>query len=89
MKSDKMKVFVLMTQWKDDDPVFSGAFSSFDKAVRYFVRTMYDDSELRGPELRSECANVALKMAGMTDDDDRTSFGDVRAWIEQEDLDEM
>lgn len=83
-----MKVFVLLVQWKDDEPEISGVFSSFDRAVMYFVRTNYKGSGLKGPELRSFCARTALKMAHKTDDEDFSEFGSVRAWIEVETVDD-
>lgn len=83
-----MKVFVLMVQWKDDEPENSGVFSSFDKAVMYFVRTNYKDSGLKGPELRSVCARAALKMAHKTDDEDFADFGSTRAWVDEHVVDE-
>ena len=83
-----MKVFVLMVQWKDDEPEVSGVFSSFDKAVMYFVRTNYRDSGLKGPELRSVCARAALKMAHKTDDEDFADFGSTRAWVDEHVVDE-
>ena len=83
-----MKVYVLMVQWKDDEPEASGIFSSFDKAVMYFVRTNYKDSGLKGPELRSVCARAALKMAHKTDDEDFADFGSTRAWVDEHVVDE-
>lgn len=83
-----MKVHVLMTQWKDGDPEVSGVFSSFDKAVMFFVRTQYADSGLEGPELRSACARAALKLAHETDDEDSSDFGSTRAWIEEHEVDD-
>lgn len=77
-----MNVFVLMTQWKDDDPEIAGVFSSFDKAVACFVRDEFKAAE---PD---EVARVALKMAHKTDDDDFADFGSVRAWIEEHEVDE-
>lgn len=83
-----MKVYMLTVQWKDDEPEVSGVFSSFDKAVMYFVRTNYKDSGLKGPELRSVCARAALKMAHKTDDEDFADFGSTRAWVEEHEVDE-
>lgn len=83
-----MKVFVLLVQWKDDEPEVSGIFSSFDKAVMYFVRTNYQDSGLKGPELLSVCTRAALKMAHKTDDEDFSEFGSTRAWVEEETVDD-
>lgn len=77
-----MSVYILMTQWKDGDPEIAGVFSSFDKAVAYFVR---DTFETEDP---SEVAQVALKMAHKTDDEDCADFGDTRAWIEEYEVDE-
>ena len=76
------KAYVLMTQWKDDEPQIAGVFSSFDKAVACFVR---DEFKTTKP---SEIAQIALKMAHKTDDVDFADFGSMRAWVEEHDVDE-
>lgn len=82
-----MKVYILMTQWKDDDPEIAGAFSSFDKAVAYFMRTELENTDLFEKELRS--AYIYAKMAHRTDDEDWADFGDVRAWVEELEVDDL
>ena len=84
-----MKVFILMTQWKDGDPEISGVFSSFYKAVAYFVREEFKDATMSVAEMQSKITRVALKMAHETDDEDVADFGDTRAWIEEHDVDEL
>lgn len=84
-----MKAYVLMTQWKDGDPGVSGVFSSFDRAVAFFVRTEFKDATMSVAEMQSKVAQVALKMAHMTDDGDFADFGDTRAWIEGHEVDEL
>ena len=84
-----MKVFILMTQWKDGDPEVSGVFSSFDKAVAYFVREQFKDATMSVEEMQSRAALVALKMADQTDDEDSTDFGSTRAWIETHEMDDL
>lgn len=83
-----MRVFVLMTQWKDGDPEVSGVFSSFDRAVMYFVRVEFKDATMSVAEMQSAVARVALKMAHRTDDEDHADFGSTRAWIEERVVDE-
>ena len=83
-----MKVFVLMTQWKDSDPEIAGVFSSFDRAVAYFVRSEFRDANMSVPEMQSRVAQVALKMARKTDDEDCSDFGDTHAWVEEHEIDE-
>ena len=83
-----MKVFVLMTQWKDGDPEIAGVFSSFDKAVAYFVRTEFKDATMSVAEMQTKVARVALKMAHRTDDEDCADFGSTRAWVEEHEVDE-
>jgi hypothetical protein len=83
-----MKVFVLMTQWKEGDPEVSGIFSSFDKAVAYFVRMEFKDATMSLAEMQSKVAQVALKMAHQTDDEDYADFGNTRAWVEEHEVDE-
>ena len=84
-----MKVFILMTQWKDGYPEASGVFSSFDKAVAYFVREQFKDATMSVEEMQSRVARVALKMADQTDDEDSTDFGSTRAWIETHEMDDL
>ena len=84
-----MKAYVLMTQWKDGDPGVSGVFSSFYKAVAFFVRMKFKDATMSVAEMQSEVARVALKMAHRTDDEDFADFGDTRAWIEEHEVDEL
>ena len=83
-----MDVYVLMTQWKDGDPEVSGVFSSFDRAVAYFVRTEFEDATMSVAEMQSKVAQVALKMAHRTDDEDYADFGNTRAWIEEREVDD-
>ena len=83
-----MKVFVLMTQWKDGDPEVEGVFSSFDKAVACFVREEFKDATMSVAEMQSKVARTALKMAQETDDEDYADFGDTRAWVEEHEVDE-
>ncbi len=82
-----MKAFVLMTQWKDGDPEIAGVFSSFDKAVAYFVRTEFKDAKMSVAEMQSKVAQTALKMAHRTDDEDFADFGSTRAWVEEHEVD--
>ena len=84
-----MKVYVLMTKWKDGDPGISGVFSSFYKAVAFFVRMEFKDATMPVAEMQSKVAHVALKMAHRTDDEDFADFGDTRAWIEEHEVDEL
>ena len=84
-----MKVYVLMTNRKDGDPGISGVFSSFYKAVAFFVRTEFKDATMSVAEMQSKVAHVALKMAHRTDDEDFADFGDARAWIEEHEVDEL
>ena len=84
-----MKVYVLMTQWKDGDPEISGVFSSFDKAVAFFVRIRFKDTTMSVAEMQSRVARAALKMAHRTDDGDFADFGPVRAWVEEATVDGM
>ena len=84
-----MKVYVLMTRWKDGDPGISGVFSSFDRAAAYFVRTEFKDATMSVAEMQSKVALTALKMAHRTDDEDFADFGDVRAWVEEHEVDEL
>lgn len=81
-----MKVFVLMTQWKDGDPGVSGVFSSFDRAAAYFVRMTLDDAPMTVEEMHSEVTRIALKLAHMTDDEDYADFGNMRGWIEEHEV---
>ena len=83
-----MNVYILVTQWKDGDPEIAGVFSSFDKAVAYFVRVEFQDATLSVAEMQSRVAQVALKMAHKTDDEDFADFGDTRAWVEEHEIDE-
>ena len=83
-----MNVYMLMTQWKDGDPEIAGVFSSFDKAVAYFVRTEFRDAKMSAAKMQSTIAQVALKMAHRTDDEDFADFGSTRAWIEEHEVDE-
>lgn len=83
-----MNVYILVTQWKDGDPEIAGVFSSFDKAVAYFVRVVFQDATLSDAEMQSKVAQVALKMAHKTDDEDFADFGDTRAWVEEHEVDE-
>ena len=83
-----MKVFVLMTQWKDGDPEIAGVFSSFDRAVACFVREEFRDSGLPPARLATEISRMSLQMAHRTDDDDFAGFGSTRAWIEEREVDE-
>ena len=76
-----------MTQWKDGNYEIAGVFSSFDKAVAYFVRTMSRDATMSVMELQSEAVKVALKMAHVTDDKDFADFGNTRAWVEEHEID--
>ena len=83
-----MKVYVLMTQWKDGDPGISGVFSSFYKAVAFFVRMEFKDATMSVAEMQSKVALTALKMVHRTDDEDFADFGDMRAWVEEHEVDE-
>ena len=83
------KAYVLMTQWKDEDPGVSGVFSSFGKAVAFFVRMEFKDATMPVAELQSKVALTALKMAHRTDDEDFADFGDTRAWVEEREVDEL
>ena len=82
-----MKVFVLMTQWKDGDPGISGVFSSFYKAVAFFVRMEFKDATMYVDEMQYKVALTALKMAHRTDDEDFADFGNMRAWVEEHKVD--
>ena len=82
-----MKVYVLVTKWKYGDPKISGVFSSFDKAVAYFVREQFKDATMSVEEMQSRVALVTLKMANQTDDEGSTDFGSTRAWIEMHEMD--
>ena len=84
-----MKVYVLMTKWKDGNPGISGVFSSFYKAVAFFVRMEFKDATMSVAEMQSKVALTALKMAHRTDDEDFADFGDVRAWVEEHEVDEL
>ena len=84
-----MRVYVLMTQWKDGDPGVSGVFSSFDRAVAFFVRMEFKDATMSVAEMQSKIAHAALKMAHRTDDEDFADFGDMRAWVEKHEVDEL
>ena len=84
-----MKAYVLMTQWKDGDPEVSGVFSSFGKAVAFFVRMEFKDATMPVAEMQSKVALAALKMAHRTDDEDFADFGDTRAWVEEHEVDEL
>ena len=84
-----MKAYVLMTRWKDGDPEVSGVFSSFGRAVAFFVRTEFKDATMSVAEMQSKVALTALKMAHRTDDEDFADFGDVRAWVEEHEVDEL
>lgn len=83
-----MKVFVLITQWKDGDPEIEGVFSSFDKAAACFVREKFKDTTMPVDKMQSEITSIALKMAHMTDDEDFADFGSTRAWIERHEVDD-
>lgn len=83
-----MKAYVLMTQWKDGDPEVEGVFSSFDRAVAFFVRMEFKDATMSVAEMQSKVALAALKMAHRTDDEDFADFGDTRAWVEEHEVDE-
>ena len=78
-----------MTQWKDGDPGVSGVFSSFDRAVAFFVRMEFKDATMSVAEMQSRIARAALKMAHRTDDEDFADFGDMRAWVEEHEVDEL
>ena len=84
-----MKAYVLMTRWKDGDPEVSGVFSSFGRAVAFFVRTEFKDATMSVAEMQSKVALTALKMAHRTDDEDFADFGDTRAWVEEYEVDEL
>ena len=84
-----MKVYVLMTKWKDGDPGISGVFSSFYKAVAFFVRMELKDATMSVAEMQSKVALTALKMAHRTDDEDFADFGDTRAWVEEHEVDTL
>ena len=84
-----MKVYVLMTKWKDGNPGISGVFSSFYKAVAFFVRMEFKDATMSVAEMQSKVALTALKMAHRTDDEDFADFGDTRAWVEEHEVDEL
>ena len=75
--------YILMTKYKDGDPEIDGVFSSFEKAVKSFVGTEFMDEKIGKEELLSKVAQVTLKMAHKTDDEDYADFGDTRAWIEE------
>ena len=81
------KVYTLMTQWRDEDPRVSGIFSSFDKAAMYFARTRYKGTASIS-EMQSASARAALKLAHLTNDEDFTDFGDIRAWVDEHIVDE-
>lgn len=81
-------VYILMTKYKDGDPEIAGVFSSFDKAVAYFVRTDPNNTGLSGARLKSACVKMALKMAHKTEDEDWADFGDRRAWIDEYEVDD-
>ena len=83
-----MKAFVLMTQWKDGDIGVSGVFSSFDRAVAFYVRMLFKDATMSVAEMQSGIVHTALKMAHQTDDEDYADFGNMRAWIEEHKVDE-
>lgn len=83
-----MNVYLLMTQWRDGAPDISGAFSSFTKAVQYFVRMEFKDSKMPILEMQSMVARVALKLAHRTDDENWADFGPMKAWIEECEIDE-
>lgn len=78
-----MKVYVLITKWKDGDPDISGVFSSFDKAVAYFVRVLFNDATMSVTVMQSKVAKAALKLAHKTDDEDFSCFGEMKAWVEE------
>lgn len=82
-------VYILMTQWKDGDPEATGVFSSFDKAAAFFVRMLFRDASMSIDRMQSEAARVALKLAHQTDDEDYADFGNTRAWIEENIVDEL
>ena len=84
-----MKVHVLMTKWKDGDPGISGVFSSFGGAVAFFVRMEFKDATMSVAEMQSKVALAALKMAHRTDDEDFADFGDMLAWVEEHEVDEL
>ena len=84
-----MKAYVLMTQWKDGNPGVSGVFSSFYKAVAFFVRMEFKDATMSVAEMQSKVALTALKMAHRTDDEDFADFGYTRAWVEEHEVDEL
>ena len=84
-----MKVHVLMTKWKDGDPGISGVFSSFGGAVAFFVRMEFKDATMSVAEMQSKVALAALKMAHRTDDEDFADFGNMRAWVEEHEVDEL
>ena len=83
-----MKTFVLITQWKDGDPGASGVFSSFDRAVAFFVRMLFKDATMSVAEMQSKIVHTALKMAHRTDDEDYADFGNMRGWVEEHKVDE-
>lgn len=68
-----MKVYVLMTQWKDGGPGISGVFSSFGKAIAFFMRMEFKDATMPVAEMQSKVALTALKMAHRTTRTSRTS----------------
>lgn len=78
-----MKVYILMTRQKNNEPHNAGVFSSFDKAVAYFVRDQFKDSDLPPAKLATEISRIALKMAHNWAD-----FGDRRAWIDEYEVDD-
>lgn len=82
--------YILMTKYKDGDPEIAGVFSSFDKAVAYFMRTELENTDLCEKEFNSAYIYVkmALKMAHRTDDDDYADFGNTRAWIDEYEVDD-
>ena len=80
-------VYTLMTQWRGGDPEVTGVFSSFDRAVAYFVRTEFKDATMSVAEMQSKVAQVTLKMAHRTTDEDFADFGDIRAWVDEHEVD--
>ena len=83
-----MTAYILMVQWEDGDPYIAGVFSSFTKAVQYFVRTEFEQSPMLVSEMLSKAVNVALKLAHRTDDEDWSNFGRKKVWLEECEVDE-
>lgn len=83
-----MKVFILMTKCKMDDPEIAGVFSSFDKAVAYFVRVEFHGTTMPVAEMQSRVVQIALEMARKKDGENFVEAGGMKAWVEEHEVDE-